>query len=80
MNRKRLRASHEDSDGNLWTIIWEGGAYADLVHPYKGPVEVLNFWDYHEDAPQKNAPKNAKELERLLEKWLDESADWLHNY
>jgi len=80
MNRKRLRASREDSDGNLWTIIWEGGAYADLVNPYGKAVDVLNFWDYTKDVPQQDAPQNAQELEQLLKEWLDETVIWRHNY
>lgn len=80
MNRKKLRASHHDHNGDLWTITWEGGAYAELVNPSGEPVEVLNFWDYDVNAPQNDAPKDTKELRSRLCEWLNESADWLHHY
>jgi hypothetical protein len=80
MNRKRIRASRQDSDGNLWTITWEGGAYADLVNPYGKAVDVLNFWDYAKDTPLETSPKNAHELEKRLAEWLEESDAWLDQY
>ena len=80
MNKTKMRASHNDHNGDTWTVEWHGGEYAEISTPSGKAVEVLNFWDYAEGAPHKDAPKNANDLRIRLREWLNESASWLHNY
>jgi hypothetical protein len=62
-----------------WTIVYSGGAYADIRKDGRG-VEVLNFWNYDTDAPDDDAPRTTGELGAALEEWLKESSDWLSEY
>jgi hypothetical protein len=52
-------------------FTWHGGAYIDVARVGGRPSEVINVWDYYEDAPR---------IERTADAFMRRVDEWIADY